>query len=230
MIFDFKFWRYFTKQGKLIHNLNETEMRGFGPRVFLVLLFGVLTFALPEVWGMNTASLTPYMAAGMEDTYLLARYVSLFGVLIWAGVYLSFHLYGAAFAFHRITDMPWRAALVMQLYVVALLIIEKALNFIIFSLAGFTMPVSILSFGPLAATFLDAPFLTFFFNQLTVVTALIIALQYRFVRAFTTIPPKKLLFILLLIHVAIALFVASFSLMPVEEWLVRFTEGGVPVE
>lgn len=230
MIFDFKFWRYFTSQGDLIHNLKEADMRGFNPRVITVLLLGLLVFALPEIWGMNTASLTPFMALGMEDTYVLARYVSLFSALIWAGFYMAFHLYGVAFAFNRIAEMPWRAALVMQSYVLALLLIEKTVNFVVFALAGYSMSVSLFSFGPLAATFLDVPFLTFFFNQLTVITALIIAIQYRFVRSFTDIPPKKLLFVLLLLHTAAALIVASFSFIPLDEWIVRFTEGGVPVE
>ncbi|CEG21965.1 hypothetical protein BN1080_00885 [Planococcus massiliensis] len=230
MIFDFKFWHYFTRQGELIHNLHESEMRRFNQRLAWIFALGLLVFALREIWGMNTSSLTPYLAAGEWDTYTLARWTSLAGTLIWAGLYLAFHSYGVAYLFARITKMPWRSALVMQTYVLALLIIEKAITFVIFAVVGYTLPVSMLSFGPMAASFLDVPFLTFFFNQLTLFTALIVAVQYRYVRSFTEYSPKKVLFALILIHVVVALAVASFSLIPLDEIIADFTRGGASVE
>jgi hypothetical protein len=129
-----------------------------------------------------------------------------------------------------LTKMRLRPALVMQSYVLALLLIEKALLFLVFAVAGYTMPVSLFSFGPLAATFLDMPYLTFFFNQLTVFTALIIAFQYRFVRSFTEIAPKKILFVLILVYVLVALAIAGLSYVPIGEMLGDFTRGGASVE
>ena len=45
--------------------------------------------------------------------------------------------------------------------------------------------VSFLSFGPLAATFFETPYLIFFLNQITITTVIIIAFQYRFIHSFT---------------------------------------------
>ena len=230
MIFDFKFWRYFTRQGELIHNLHNSEMRKFNRRLAWIFALGLLVFALREIWGMNTSSLTPYLAGGMTDVYTLARWTSLAGTMLWAGVYLSFHSYAVAFLFRKIAKMPWRAAIVMQTYVLGLLVIEKALIFLLFAVPGITMSVSIFSFGPLAATFLDYSFLTYFFNQLTVFTALIIALQYRYVRSFTAISPKSILMVLILLHIVAALLVASLDFVPLGPLLNGFTRGGVSVE
>src|SRR5690606_5010423 len=136
MIFDFKFWHYFSRQGELIHNLENSEMRYFNRRVGWIFALGILLFALREIWGMNSASLTPYLVAEDYDTYTLARWTSLAGTLIWAGIYLAFHTYGAAFLFSRILKISFRPVLVMQTYVAAILIIEKALLFLIFALLG----------------------------------------------------------------------------------------------
>lgn len=230
MIFDFKFWHYFARQGDLIHNLHETTMQKFNQRLAWIFAFGLLLFAVREIWGMNTASLTPYLAGGMWEDYTLARWTSLAGTLLWAGLYMAFHTYGVAYLFMLLTKMRLRPALVMQSYVLALLLIEKALLFLVFAVAGYTMPVSLFSFGPLAATFLDMPYLTFFFNQLTVFTALIIAFQYRFVRSFTEIAPKKILFVLILVYVLVALAIAGLSYVPIDEMLGDFTRGGASVE
>ncbi|MDN7244731.1 hypothetical protein ACSFXN_01375 [Planococcus sp. 1R117A] len=236
MIFDFKFWHYFTRQGELIHNLQENEMRKFNQRLAWIFALGVLLFALREIWGMNTTSLTPYLTEASWDAYTLARWTSLAGTLIWAGLYLAFHSYGVAFLFSKLTKMTFRAAIVMQAYVVALLVIEKALTFFLFAVTGFTMPVSLFSFGPLAVTFLDNTlmnhsFLIFFFNQLTIFTSLIIAVQYRYVRSFTAFSPKLILLLLILIHIVAALAIAAFSAyVPIGEMLSDFTRGGASIE
>lgn len=205
-------------------------MQKFNRRLAWIFAFGLLLFAVREIWGMNTASLTPYLANGLWSDYTLARWTSLLGTLLWAGIYMAFQTYGVAYLFMLLTKMRFRPALVMQSYVLALLLIEKALLFLVFAVAGYTMPVSLFSFGPLAATFLDMPFLTFFFNQLTVFTALIIAFQYRFVRSFTEVAPKKLLFVLILVYVLVALAIAGLSYVPIGEMLGDFTRGGASVE
>lgn len=230
MISDFKFWHFFPRQGQLIHNLQNTEMRNVNKRIAWIIAIGLVVFALGEIWGMNTDSLTPLLAAGMWDAYTLARWTSLAGTLLWAGFYLAFHLYGAAFLFSKILKLPWRAAIVMQTYVTALLVIEKGLIFLLFAVTGFTMSVSIFSFGPIAASFLDNTFLIYFFNQLTLFTSLIIAVQYRFIRNFTKTNPKLVLFGLIMLHIFAALIVASFSLIPVDDMLSGFMEGGNPFE
>ncbi len=230
MIFDFRFWHYFTRQGELIHNLQNGEMRHLNKRLGWILTIGILVFALREIWGMNTTSLTPYLAQGQWDEYTLARWTSLAGTLIWAGIYLAFHLYGSAFLFSKFLKMSWRSALVMQAYVVSLLVVEKALTFFVFALVGYTMPVSLFSFGPLAATFVGIAILIYFFNQLTIFTALIIAVQYRYIRSFTKYSPKLILFGLIVLHILVALAVASLSYIPLGEMLSDFTRGGPSVE
>lgn len=230
MIFDFKFWHYFARQGQLIHNLENSEMRHFNKRLGWLFALGVLLFALREIWGMNNSSLTRYLVAGDFDTYTLARWTSLAGTLIWAGIYLAFHTYGAAFLFSRFLKVPWRAVLVMQTYVTAILLIEKALLFFIFAALGYTTYLSLFSFGPIASMVFNHPFIILTFNQLTIFTSLIIAIQYRFLRNFVKFSPKILLFGLILLHVFIALFIGALSFIPLEEMLEGFTEGVVPGE
>ena len=226
MISDFKFWHFFLNQGQLIHNLRHTEMRQINKRLAVILVLGLIVFALPEIWGMNTGSLTPLLAAGMFDGYTLARWTSLVGTLLWGGLYLSFHLYIAAYLYGRIIGIPWKAMIVMQAYVTALLVLEKGLVFGIFAWNGYTMAFSPFSFGPIAATFLDNSYLIYFFNQLTLFTSLIIAIQYRFIKNFSRVSPKIILLSLIIIHVISALIVALFSQIPVDEMLRDFMQGG----
>ena len=226
MIFDFRFWRYLANQQELIGNLSSSTMRDFKKRVWLVGILGLLLFIMQELWGMNTQHITAVYAFDGNDPYTIARLASLIGIIIWAVLYMAFHFFGIAYLLNKITEIDLSKLAVLQLYVVGILLLEKALLFIIFILIGESTPVSLFSFGPLAAIIFDHPYLIFFFNQITIFTALIIALQVRFIRAFTEMNPRLILLILIGIHLVMAMITAAVGTLPLEEWFVRFVERG----
>ncbi|MET0785693.1 MAG: hypothetical protein ABWY25_03210 [Paenisporosarcina sp.] len=230
MIFDFRFWRYFSRQQELIDNLANAQMRDFKTRVWMVGLLGLLLFAIRELWGMNTENLTSIFVVAGSDAYTIARMVSLLGILVWAFIYMAFHFFGIAFLLNKLTHIDLSKLAVLQLYVVAILLLEKALLYVIFILLGFTTPVSLFSFGPLAGTFLEQPFFIFFFNQLSIFTALIIALQIRFIRAFSDYKSSHIFLLVIAMHILMALITSAVGFIPLEEWVSLFVKGGADVE
>jgi hypothetical protein len=224
MFFEFRFWRNLFNQNELIESLNNTPMRHFERRVWFVAFLGILLYALRDIWGMNTEALTSIFVNGYGDTYTIARTASLLGVIISAILFMAFHFFGITFLLHKITAVELYKVAVLQLFVVALLLMEKALVFFIFAIVGYTTDFSLLSFGPLAATFLDNKFIIYFFNHLTLITALIIAIQFHFLRSFSTMSARNLLIILLAIQIGLALITAGISVLPLETWF----EGGKP--
>ena len=222
MFFEYRFWKYLFNQNELIGSLRDTKMHGFEKRVWLVAILGVVLFALRDIWGMHTEALTSLFVGGFEDTFVIARATSLIGAIIWSILYMAFHFFGIAFLLHKITNMELSKVAVIQLFVVALLLMEKAFVFLLYVVVGYTTDFSILSFGPLAATFLDSDFFTYFFNELSIITGLVIAIQFNFLRAFTEMSARNLLIILIAIQVILALFVAGIQVLPLEAWF----EGG----
>lgn len=226
MFVEFKFWKHLLNQNNLIASMEEhTTMRNFEKRVWLVALFGVILYALQDIWGMNTEGLTTIFVAGDEATYSIARIMSVIGAIIVSIIFMAFHFFGMSYILHKITKIELSKAAVMQLFVVALLLMEKALLFGVFSVLGYTTAFSFLSFGPLAATFLHNEFFIFFFDQLTIITGLIIAVQFKFLRAFTTMSSRTILLVLIAIPIIFALIIAGVSVLPVEAWI----EGGQAV-
>lgn len=219
MFFDFRFWKYLFNQNELIGSLKDTKMQGFEKRVWLVAILGVVLFALRDIWGMHTEALTSLFVGGFEDTFVIARATSLLGAIIWSIVYMAFHFFGIAFLLHKITNIELSKVAVIQLFVVALLLMEKAFVFILYAVVGYTTDFSILSFGPLAATFLDSEFFTYFFNELTIITGLVIAIQFHFLRAFTEMSARNLFIILIVIQLILALFIAGIQVLPLEAWI-----------
>ena len=231
MFFNFTFRHFLTNPHHLANQLQTASMRGFKLRIILVFLTGILLFGIRGWWGMGTESLTSILTTMTTADYTIARYAALFGSICWAVIYISFHFFGFAYILNVIIQIPYRKILPLQLLITGLLLIEKALVFIIFAVKGVTANVSFLSFGPLAETYLETKYLILFLNQLTITTALIIALQYRFILTYTQFTQKKrLLWMLIGLHIVMALITAAVGFIPAESWLDAITGRGVGVE
>lgn len=227
MFFKFTFTKFLTSPQDLVDNLRRSSMRGFGKRVVFVFVIGVFLFSFRSLWGMNTESLTHLLTTMTTADYTLARFSSLVGSMIWAVIYISFHLFGFAYILSFIMGIPFKKLLPMQLLMTGILLIEKGLVFLVFAITGMTASYSFLSFGPLAATFLEQPFLILFLNQITITTMLIIGYQYRFIREFGEIIQRKRLLITLIgIHILMAVFTASIGLLPAENLFNEIIGGG----
>lgn len=227
MFYHFTFRHFLTNPGYLAEQVQNPSVRGFKNRVVLVFFIGLLLFGIRGWWGMNTESLTPLLTTMTTADYTLARYASLFGSLMWSIIYISFHLFGFAYILNVVTEIPFKKLLPLQLLMTSLLLVEKGLVFLVFAMKGVTAHVSFLSFGPLAVTFLETKFSILFLNQLTVTTAIIIAFQYNFIRSYTqTTKTKRLLWMLIGIHLLLALITASIGFIPVENLLETITGRG----
>ncbi|MDS9472249.1 hypothetical protein [Sporosarcina pasteurii] len=228
MFFNFTFRHFLTNPRQLAIELDHSTMRGFWKRVLVVFLASVLLFSLRSLWGVNTERLTPLLTTMSTADYTLARYASLFGSMLWSFVYVAFHLFGVAYLLSFIFGISFRKLLPMQLLMTSLLLLEKGLILLVFYMTGTATYVSFLSFGPLAATFLELPFTIFFFNQLTLTTVIIIGYQYHFIQTSANMAKKmRLLFVLIGIHIFMAIFTASIGLIPIEDLFNHLIGGGV---
>ncbi|MFJ7825510.1 hypothetical protein [Psychrobacillus sp. NPDC096623] len=227
MFFEFRFWKYLFNRNDLIASLkNDATMRDFQSRVWFVAILGVLLYALRDIWGLHTEELTAIFVNGFEDTFTIARIVSLIGTIFWSLLYMGFHFFVIGFILHKITKVDLSKVAILQLFVVALLLMEKAFNYFLYAVVGYATDYSVLSFGPLAATFIEHSYVNYFFNELSLISGLIIAIQLHFLRAFTTISVRNLFLLLLAIQLILALITAGFEVLPIQSWV----EGGKPNE
>lgn len=227
MFFDYRFWHFLTRPYELASQLQTGTMRHFNRRLLIVFLAGIALFALRETWGMGTEALTPLMTTITTTDYIIARYASLAGTVLWSVLYIAFHVFGIALILSTLTKIPYRQLVPLQVLIAGVLLMEKAVLFIVFAAKGATVSLSFLSFGPLAVTVMENWYLILFLNQLTVTSALIITLQYRFIRGFVVDGRwKEHLWILIGLHVAMALITAAVAYIPFDSILNSLFGGG----
>ncbi|MBD7984609.1 hypothetical protein H9649_08460 [Sporosarcina sp. Sa2YVA2] len=227
MFFDYRFWHYVTRPHDLATAIQTSEMRQFNRRLVIVFITGILLFVLRNLWGLNTESLTALLTTMSTSDYIIARYASLAGTIIWSAIYIAFHLFGVAYILSLLTKVPYKQLVPLQLLVTGLLLLEKALLFGVFAIKGSTVSLSFLSFGPLAVTIMDNWYLILFMNQLTIFSALIITLQYRYIRTFIVEGKRKEHFWMIIgLHVAMALVTAAVAFIPFDTLLNSVFGGG----
>lgn len=227
MFFIYRFWHFLTRPYELAVQLQTGTMRHFNRRLLIVFLAGIVLFTLRETWGMGTEALTSLLATMSTTDYIIARYASLAGTVLWSILYIAFHIFGIALILSALTKIPYRQLVPLQVLMTGLLLMEKAILFIVFALKGETVSLSFLSFGPLAVTVMENWYLILFMNQLTITSALIITLQYRFIRGFQVDGRwKEKLWILIGLHVAMALITAAVAYIPFDSILNSLFGGG----
>lgn len=230
MFFNFTIRHFLANPRNLAEELQSSSVRGYWQRVVAVFFIGLLLFSVRSYWGVNTENLTSLLTISTAD-YTLARYGALIGAMIWSVIYIAFHLFGVAYILSFIMGVPFKKLLPMQLLMTVILLLEKLLVLLVFYMTGQATNVSFLSFGPLAVTYLELPFFIFFLNQLTVTTAIIISFQYRFIQLYQGVSKKyRLLFTLIGLHLLMAIFTASISLVPIESLFETIFGGEVDHE
>lgn len=227
MFFNYRFWHFLTRPFELAAQLQAGTMRNFNRRLLIVFLAGIALFALREIWGMGTEALSSLLTEMTTTDYIIARYASLAGTIFWSILYIAFHIFGVAFILSVLTKIPYRQLVPLQVLITGILLMEKALLFIVFAIKGETVSLSFLSFGPLAVTVMENWYLILFMNQLTITSALIITLQYRFIRGFIADGVRKgQLWMLIGLHIAMALITAAVAYIPFDSILNSLFGGG----
>ncbi|MFF5993833.1 amino acid transporter [Lysinibacillus sp. KU-BSD001] len=227
MVFHYKFWHLLFHPSSLTHMLEHEEeyekIRGYKKALWLLFFTTLLFFAIRNLWGMHTESLTALLANGLDDRYMFARLISLGGAVLWAIAFFIFHYYVLTYVLHLLTDLPFKWIQKVQLYVMTFIVLEKAITFLVFAIVGFTTPFTFFSLAPITAYFYQDEYVLYFLNQLTVATVVTIIIQYTFLSQWEEESKKILLAKLIFVQIGLALLVGAISILPILKWI----EGGV---
>lgn len=171
---------------------------------------------------MGTESLTTLFAMNNQDEYYTARLLSMVGAFIWGIIYYCFQYFGVTYMLYLLTDIPYKWIQKVQLYVMAFLLIEKAILFAVFYGVGYSTTFSFFSLAPIAQLFIDADVVLFVINQLTAATVLTIIVQFTFLSKWEEAADRKaLLAKIIVIQVLMAVIVGMISVLPLQEWITR---------
>lgn len=225
MTYIFRFWHHLRHPDSLTFivekEAEQNKITGYRKAFFTILFLTIALFVMRDIWGMYTSRLTELFALGEFDRYIFARYISLIGAVFFSLLYFFFHYYLITYVLSLLTDIPFKSIQKVQLYVIAVFVFEKALEFCIFAVAKFTTLYSPFSTTAGFAQFFSDQWLLFLINQFTLATFIAIALQYIFLSKWVEEGHKGLFIKILCTHLVVALVIAYLSTSPLMNWVVR---------
>ena len=223
MFYDYAFFKSLFNPSSLTTALaKEAEIRGYKRRVAFVAFFTLLIFALQNVWGMGTAGLSHLFATNETNTYFVARVISFVVSIVWAILFFIFHYYLIAFILAVFNELPKSWVRKVQLFVVSIFMLEKAILLAVFYGVGFTTNLNFFSLAPLVAKITTEPFVLFTLNQLSLFSLFAIIVQYQFLKRWMEQSAHKSLLIkIITIHVVLAVIIGLLSSIPLQQWIVR---------
>lgn len=225
MVLKYRFWHSLFNPSSLTYMLEHEDeyekIRGYKTSLWVLFFTTLLFFAVRNIWGIHTEGLTALLANGLDDRYAFARLVSLGGALLWGILFFVFYYHIFAYILHVLTDLPFKWIQKVQLYVIAFILLEKAITFLVFVIAGFSTPLTFFSLAPMTAYLYQHDFLLYFLNQLTVSTVIMIVIQYTFLSQWEEESKGALLAKLIGVQIVLSLIVAGISILPIAEWIGR---------
>lgn len=223
MFYDYAFFKSLFNPSSLTTTLvKEAEIRGYKRCVAFVVFFTLLIFALQNVWGMGTAGLSHLFATNETNTYFVARVISFVVSIVWAILFFIFHYYLIAFILAVFNELPKSWVRKVQLFVVSIFMLEKAILLAVFYGVGFTTNLNFFSLAPLVAKITTEPFVLFTLNQLSLFSLFAIIVQYQFLKRWMEQSAHKSLLIkIITIHVVLAVIIGLLSSIPLQQWIVR---------
>ena len=225
MTYIFRFWHHLRHPNSLTFivekEAEKNKITGYKKAFFTTLLLTISLFITRDIWGMYTSRLTELFALGEFDRYIFARYISIIGAILFSLLYFFFHYYFISYALSLLTDIPFKSIQKVQLYVIAVYLLEKTVEFGIFAIAKFTTLYSPFSTTAVFAQFISDKWLLFFINQFTLGTFIAITLQYIFLSKWVEEDSKGLFAKIISIHIVCAFLIAYLSISPLLNWIVR---------
>ncbi len=222
MVYKYKFWHSLFHPSHFSHALDEQyELKGYRLRFWIIFLFTVALFLGRDLWGMGTENLTSLYASNLNDEFVFSRIMSAIGAICWGILFFLFQYFGVSMILSILTDISFRAISKVQLFVITILIVEKFVMWMIFAIAGFTTELSLFSFAPIIATFIEDHFVIYIIDFLSAATILTIAVQYRFLSKWEVESKFILLVKIIVLQLFFALIIAGIRIMPIDQWIVR---------
>ena len=186
MMFQIRLLRGLRHPSYFTYELKSTEAVGriWKQPLLLIILSGFL-FGLSAHFGIGSEYLSKQLPEMARAGFEMQKALFIAGQVLWGLFYGMAIIYLSALFFWTLSDTELNRFVVMQLLVLMILLLEKALLIPINLKLGVPEISSPFSFGPIAQSLTKNSFLITFFASITIFKLWAISIQYIYIRALT---------------------------------------------
>ena len=218
MMFQIRLMRGLRNPNYFMYELRTTETVGrvWKHSVLFILISG-LVFGLGGYFGMGSEYLAKKFLTMSSEEFQMQKALFVIGQAVWGLFYGAGILYFSSFWFWSMTDIELNRYIVMQMLVLFILLLEKAIMIPLGLILGVPEISSPLSLGPITQSLTENSFLIYIFAGITLFKLWAISVQYIYVRALTEKSRVVTLSIVLGLNLLLWLMSAMFSFIQFEK-------------
>ncbi|UII55644.1 hypothetical protein LS684_18770 [Cytobacillus spongiae] len=220
MIYQVRLLKGLLHPQELFFQLHKAEViKGLKPRIFLLFVFSIIIYAMSAFYGMGTESISKELAELPRSEFETRKLLFMLGKIAWAILYTAIILFVPAAFFWVFTDLPFNKVVVIQLIAACLLLLEKALVFLVASIWGLNRFSSPFSLGVVSQYVIEYEFLIYFFSFISIFSVWTIYFQYNGIKKISNKEPKMVALMVVGINLIFWLIASLFSIIKFEKLL-----------
>lgn len=200
------------------HQLRKEErFSGLWKQVVLIMLLSALVFGLSAYVGIGSEHASRSLTDMSRSEYELFKLFFTSGQIIYGILYAAMIIFLPSLLFWTLVDVEYRKLISIQLMVMLVLLMEKAINIPLFLFLGLNSESSIFSFGIIAQAASFPELLVYTFSAITLFKIWTLVLQYKYLNAISERSPRFLIFMLVGTHLFFVIVSALLSSIQLEK-------------
>ncbi|QED49645.1 hypothetical protein [Cytobacillus dafuensis] len=217
MIYYVHLWKGLLDPNVFSYQIGKAEeVRGVWKKAALLTLFSILLFSLSGYFGLGQDFLMKEITEISRQELEAKKLLITAGQLLWGLAYALFILFGFSVILWAMLDLPYKKIVVVQLFVLSLLLAEKAILLPLNIWLGIGPEASPFSLGVLMRYMTSNIIIVQFFSHLSIFKIWVIYFQYKGLKNVSEKSPRLVLFIIIFVHVFFWLASALLSYLKIE--------------
>ncbi|MBE3568767.1 MAG: hypothetical protein IMW92_01200 [Bacillales bacterium] len=217
-MYQVKLWKGVLKTRNVLYELEQAEtIRGLGSRVIILLLVSVILSAVSSCLGIGSEDLSHRLVDWSANEFASRKVFFVLGSVFGGILFVLFVLVIPSLLFWGLMEVDFRKALVLQLFVLTILLVEKAILFPIEFLSGVKWYYSPFALGTAIRYLTDHSILIRFFGSISLFQMWALVLQYRFLKRMTDHKPLYIAAVIAGLSIVFWAFTAFFTSIHIEK-------------
>lgn len=197
--------------------MNAERLKGLWKKTVLLAFVSMILFALYGYFGVGMDFLTKEITELSRQELETKKLFVILGRLIWGLIYSMLVLFGFSVVLWAILDMAYRKIVIVQLFVLSILLLEKAILLPICIWLGIGLEASPFSLGVMARYLTSSSILVYFFSHFSLFKIWAVIFQYQALKSLSERNPKTVLVIIIVVNLLIWLLSSLLSYLEIEK-------------
>ncbi|WP_313800950.1 hypothetical protein [Cytobacillus sp.] len=195
------------------------EIRGLWKKVVFLILISIFLSAIASYYGVGMDFLAKEITGISQQELEAKKLMTSIGKVIWGAGYAAFVLFGWSIILWALMDLQYKKLVVIQLVVLAILLLEKAILLPFHISLGISPEYSPFALGVIARYITSNMIVVYILSHISIFKIWVIIFQYTCIKRMSEKSPKVILILIICVNLFFWLVSTLLSYLKIESLL-----------